>query len=272
MDAATPGIDDLFGDLEPGRELRLRLEQSFGPRSPDSLIDLAAGCDLGAGSLVVDVGCWSAVWACRLVETFGCRAIGVDVARAAEGAAADTIAARNLEDRVTFLRGDIQALPIDSGSCDLVWCRDMLGEVENLARAVAECVRVLKPGGHMLVFNTFAGDLLEPREADRLYRALAIIPENMSSARAERLFVECGLQVLQRQMISSEWREHDIENGNQQALRDLLTIARLLRAEDELVAEYGRMRYEMALANAMWWPFQLCGKLTPQAFLLAKID
>ena len=148
----------------------------------------------------------------------------------------------------------------------------MLGQVENLPKAVAECVRVLKPGAHMLVFNTFAGELLEPREADRLYRALSIVPENMSPTHAEEVFAGAGLQVVQREVVSSEWREHDIGNGNQQALRDLLTIARLLRNETELVAEFGSMRYEIALANAMWWPFQLSGKLTPQVFLLHKVD
>jgi len=31
------------------------------------------------------------------------------------------------------------------------------------------------------------------------------------------------------------------------------------------------MQYEMALANAMWWPMQLSGKLTPEVFLLRKV-
>ena len=271
MDVPAPAIDDLFGDADAGRALGQRLEQSLNPRSPDMLVDLLADCGLGADSLVLDVGCWAAVWACRLADAFGCTAIGVDVARAAEAAAARHIAAQKLDDRVTFLRADIRALPLASSSCDLVWCRDMLGQVANLATAIAECARVLKPRGHMLVFGTFEGALLEPREADRLYRALAIVPENMSARHLEHLFAESELQVLRREVVSSEWREHDIENGNQQALRDLLTVARLLRNETELVAEFGRMRYEMALANAMWWPFQLIGKLTPQAYLLRKV-
>lgn len=55
----------------------------------------------------------------------------------------------------------------------------------------------------------------------------------MSSTKVQQIFLESGLEVLRRDVISSEWREHDIETGDQQALRDLLAIARLLRNESE---------------------------------------
>jgi len=55
-----------------------------------------------------------------------------------------------------------------TASVDLVGCRDMLNHISPLEPGITECARVLRPGSAMIVFQTFAGDLLEPLEAARL--------------------------------------------------------------------------------------------------------
>ena len=51
--------------------------------------------------------------------------------------------------------GDVQAemtdIPFDAGDFDTVVCTDALGYVLDPYKAMAEMVRVLKPGGHLLV-------------------------------------------------------------------------------------------------------------------------
>jgi len=46
----------------------------------------------------------------------------------------------------------------------------MLNHVSPPEPAIRECRRVLRPGGAMMVFQTFAGDSLERLEAARLYQ------------------------------------------------------------------------------------------------------
>ena len=53
---------------------------------------------------------------------------------------------------VAPLRGNIEALPLASGSCDLVWCRDTRSCLGDCARALRECARVLRPGGGMVLY------------------------------------------------------------------------------------------------------------------------
>ena len=62
------------------------------------------------------------------------------------------------------LEGTIEELPLADASADWIWCRDVLVHVD-VERGLAECARVLKPGGRMLAYVTLATDLLEPREA-----------------------------------------------------------------------------------------------------------
>jgi ubiquinone/menaquinone biosynthesis C-methylase UbiE len=48
---------------------------------------------------------------------------------------------------VRFLRGAAEALPVEDGIAELVWCRDVLVHVVDLERAYREFHRVLRDSG-----------------------------------------------------------------------------------------------------------------------------
>lgn len=55
-----------------------------------------------------------------------------------------------------FRVGVAESIPFESESFDLILTFDVLEDVQDLTRAMAECYRVLKPGGHMyLVFPQY---------------------------------------------------------------------------------------------------------------------
>lgn len=81
---------------------------------------------------------------------------------------------------VDVRQGSIEAIPVASDEIDVVFCRDMLNPVKDLDLALGECRRVLKSGGAMVVYQTFATPLLEPEEARRMYADLVMVPERMS--------------------------------------------------------------------------------------------
>ena len=57
----------------------------------------------------------------------------------------------NQQERVRFVSGDATALPFDSCSFDLVTMFDLLEHIPDHKKAVSEALRVLRPGGFLLV-------------------------------------------------------------------------------------------------------------------------
>ena len=72
---------------------------------------------------------------------------------------------------VEFRRGDIEKLPIDSGVVDVVISNCVLNLVPDKAKAFAEIVRVLKPGGHFTISDIVVTRPLPPavQSAAELY-------------------------------------------------------------------------------------------------------
>ncbi len=63
-------------------------------------------------------------------------------------------ARENSGDRVTFLRGDAHRLPLRSNSFDTVTCLAALYLIPDPLTVLDEMVRVLAPGGELIVFTT----------------------------------------------------------------------------------------------------------------------
>jgi SAM-dependent methyltransferase len=266
-----PTVEELYGDFWADDEsgLEAELERSLDPRRAESLYDAFGELGVTAGEVVLDVGCRSAKHSVELVRRFGCEVVAVDLVPLLVEQGRERVAKEQLEARIRLVEAGIESLPIGDGSVDYVWCRDMLNHVD-LAAGLAECARVLRPGGRMLVYQTFATDLCEPKEARRLWRALAIVPENMSRKYFEETAGEAGFAITAVDEIDSEWREFWLESGDRRTEDDLLRAARLRRQETELVARYGRGRYEAALADCVWGAYQLLGKLRPTVYALEK--
>jgi ubiquinone/menaquinone biosynthesis C-methylase UbiE len=265
-------IDQLYGDLWGRSASRLSEDvgRSLSPRSADCLYDAFARCGVGPEHVVLDAGSRDAGHAIELAKRFGCRSVALDPVSLHREYMKKAIAEADLGDRVTATQGAIEALPFKDASMDAIWCRDVLNHVD-LPRGFAECVRVLKPGGSMLIYVTLATDRCEPREAARLWEALAIIPANMERGYFERCARSAGFEIAMVDRIDSEWREHAIESGDQWGeLKALLQIARMRRREQELVERHGRNAYEAAYAGELWGIYQLLGKLCPMVYRLQK--
>lgn len=59
--------------------------------------------------------------------------------------------ARPKSERVRWLRGELDGLPFDDGSFDIVLCALVFEHVEHIEPAIAEAARVLAPGGKYVI-------------------------------------------------------------------------------------------------------------------------
>ncbi len=92
--------------------------------------------------------------------------IGVDLSEAMLARAENKlpIAGCDIELRI----GDAQALPLDDGGFDAVVLNLILSVVPDPARCMSEAIRVLRPGGRIVVFDKFLPDGTEPTWGRRL--------------------------------------------------------------------------------------------------------
>ena len=248
------------------------VDRSLRPRSPGVLYDKLGMLLHGVNEArLLDAGCRDATHMCEIAERFGALVWGIDLVETSVDLARKKIADRGLTGRVTAAKGDIQSLRFEDNTFDVVWCRDMLSLVPDLRRAFSECARVLRTGGHMLIYTDFATDLLEPSEAERIYGPLGVCADNLSSDYFEAAIHDSGLQVVERERIDGEWREWREEEGDGHTSRQMLRIARMLRNRDSLIDRVGRKDYEIELADCYWGVYHLIGKLSGAIYILRKV-
>jgi ubiquinone/menaquinone biosynthesis C-methylase UbiE len=251
-----------------------RLDQSLNPRPPRVLYDWVTAAGIGSGHLILDVGCGKGNQAYDLSRQFGCRVIGLDPVWSNLKAAQQLGKFEKLFDkaafqRVTFQRASMDTIPLAAGSVNLIWCRDMLVHVAELETAIRECGRVLKPGGTMIVFTTFATDLMEAKELAYVCAPIAVQPTNLSPQYVESAFQKAGLTIQDTQIIGGELIEHMDERDGRHG-KELLRIARMVRSREQFVAELGQAQYEVALALYRWGIYLLLGKLSMSIYTLRK--
>jgi 2-polyprenyl-3-methyl-5-hydroxy-6-metoxy-1,4-benzoquinol methylase len=102
------------------------------------------------GSLALDIGCGICANSIRLAER-GYVVSAADYSESILAAARQNVAHMQLADRITISREDILNLSFPSDHFDLVLCWGVLMHVPDAKRAIAELVRVTKPGGFLVL-------------------------------------------------------------------------------------------------------------------------
>jgi SAM-dependent methyltransferase len=248
------------------------LHRSLQPRPPGMLLDAPDWLGLRAGQLVLDAGCRDGAYAFALAERYGCRVVGVDLVLSGlpKGGAFD--ARPGEPSRVALLRGDIEALPLASETCDLVWCRDTMSCLDDCALALREFARVLRPGGGIVLYAVFTTDRLEPGDRALVVEGLGNSAASMDQAAVEAAIAGAGFETVRRERIGTEWMEYRLERNPGYLTKDLLELARLARDRDRMEAALGPLWYRRALAFDLWRLQIALGRLVPVLYALVKRD
>lgn len=111
-------------------------------------MSMVRGANMTPGDLVLDVGCSDGFWLRLLSAKYQTQGIGVDLA--------DSIFVAAQQDRVLglnnrFCLSEAELLPFDDQTVDVVVTFDLLEHLPKPEVALGEMVRVLKPGGRLLI-------------------------------------------------------------------------------------------------------------------------
>lgn len=125
------------------------LGNQWHPGGPALTRKLANATMIGRESLVLDVACGRGESARVLAQHYGCHVVGIDYSSDSTARANAVALETGLSDHVSFVQGDAERLPFDSGSFDVVICECSLCVFPNVAIALDEFRRVLRPGGYL---------------------------------------------------------------------------------------------------------------------------
>lgn len=119
---------------------------------------MIAAARLERGLSVLDVGCGSGAPACRLAESFGVSVLGITTSAVGVVAARRRASALGITG-LTFEQRDGTSTGLPDASFDRVWVLESSHLMRDRTRLIAECARVLRPGGRIVLC-----DLVRHRE------------------------------------------------------------------------------------------------------------
>jgi SAM-dependent methyltransferase len=166
----------------------------FGLRGPGAAKESRITMDMlgvSAGDRVLDVGCGPGNYTRRLAAVAGeGLTVGVDASEAMIAAASK----RGSEPNLAYLRCDACSLPFADEAFDAACSVGVIHMLDEPLAAVGEMVRVLKPGGRLVIVASCAQEARPRRDLG-------------FNARRERSLARSGVTVFARDELTSALRE-----------------------------------------------------------------
>src|SRR5580692_397851 len=147
-------------DEDFGHSIRTEAERAAWDKIFDLILPRQGSLD------ALDAGCGTGFLSLELAGR-GHRVTGIDFAPAMLAEARRKAAERGFA--IRFEQGDAEQLPFTPGSFDLAMCRHLLWTLPHPEAAIDEWIRVLRPGGRLVVLDGQfdPGFLVEPAQNAR---------------------------------------------------------------------------------------------------------
>ena len=193
---------------------------------------LAKAAGMSRGQHVLDVGSGMGGPARWLAHKVGCRVTGLDLTDSRVVGARRLTERVGLSDLVEFVQGDATRMPFPTSNFDAVFSQEVWCHIPEKDALLAECARVLKPGGKIAFTDiVIIGEL---SSADELQLARGMkIPRPATLGQYRALADKNGLTISATSDLSRAWSN---------VLVGRLEMYRSLR--DTTVAKFGLERFD----------------------------
>jgi sarcosine/dimethylglycine N-methyltransferase len=193
---------------------------------------LAEKAGIGAATHVLDVCSGMGGPARYLAHRLGCRVTGLDITKSRHEGAIRLTELVKLDHLVDFRLGNALDMPFADATFDVVIGQEAFAHVPDKPRLIAECVRVVRPGGTIGFTDILRREALSAAEFERLRSGMTFQSlESLDGYSA--LLTEGGCTVIVREDLSAWWTE---------VLQRRLEMYRSL--EDTTVAKFGAAHFQ----------------------------
>ena len=142
-----------------------------GRAATDELLTL---CHINEAREVLNVGCGIGISCAYVARKYGCHVVGVDISEQMIEWSRKRTHQAGVEDKVEFRVADILDLPFEADRFDVVMVESVIAFVNDKARAIRECVRVTRPGGHVALNESFFTMAPSPKVGEMVRRELGV--------------------------------------------------------------------------------------------------
>ena len=129
----------------------------FHIRGPEATREMAEEIGLDAQKQVLDIGCGLGGPSRRLASDYGCRVTGLDLTEAYCRVAEALSVRLGLDHLVSYRTANALDMPFEDMGFDVLWTQHTAMNIAEKAKLYAEMYRVLKPGGHLAIYDIIAG-------------------------------------------------------------------------------------------------------------------
>ena len=165
---------------------------------------LAERARIGAGTRVADFCAGLGGPARYLAHTCGAEVTGIELTPARVAGANDLTRRVGLSDRARVIEGNVMAVPLPDRSMDAVISQEAFLHVPDLGRALAEALRILRPGGRLAFTNWVAEQPLSSADADLMWQGMAVA--RLYGCKAHRDLLErAGFRVVSVEDLTQDW-------------------------------------------------------------------
>jgi sarcosine/dimethylglycine N-methyltransferase len=200
-----------------------------GTAATDRLIAEAA---VRAEDVVLDVCSGMGGPARYLSWKTGCDVTGLDLTASRVQGATELTRVAGLSGSVRFVHGDALAMPFQDASFTLAVAQESFAHIPGKPRLLAECARVLRPGGRLVFSDILHRGSLSDQDAQRLFEGMTFSDIATLAGYAELLRLR-GMEVVRLIDLTEEWTRILVER-----------LAMYRSLESQTVARLGREHFE----------------------------
>lgn len=186
----------------------------LSPGGREEVAKIVEGIDF-AGQEVLDIGVGIGGPACALVQDHGAAHVtGIDVEQPVLHKAAELVASRGIQDRITLKQVQPGPLPFEDESFDVVFSKDSIIHIPGKEALFKDVVRVLRPGGWVVMSDWYCSEEPFTEEMSNWVEAtglsFAMTPIKNDETLLERAgFIDC--ETLDRNAWFAEFTQKSVD-------------------------------------------------------------